>query len=254
MAQSTNPLPTIWTSISGLTTSSNFEQRLDSSGSWLPPRARGSNVPTVDQTAWYEYKDGQTADILDPVSLPRTHFKTYSFYYDDGRIFIYPSDATATQVGDGKGNPQLVSPDPDRISALNFDTNHDKDKTSMESGPHTTKALESRFTNLIAGIECVLCSIHRSVLAINDLVDLDNALLRLKFIRLDVLRSVKGNNPNQRDFQEVIDSTIEDALHASDALAGELTIQSSDPRGARHGSKFATAFCLIEDLSDHLID
>ena len=41
------------------------------------------------------------------------HFKTYSFYCDSGRLFVYPGDAPTSCIGDGSGNPSLSSDDPD---------------------------------------------------------------------------------------------------------------------------------------------
>lgn len=90
-----------------------FDQR-EENGEWRPPRPLGSNVPVGDNSdsVWYEYRNGQTTQVQEPDSDLTTHFKTFSFYFDNG-FWIYPCNAIRYQVGDGEIHPPPNDSDTD---------------------------------------------------------------------------------------------------------------------------------------------
>ena len=73
-------------------------------GEWLPPRPLGSNVLVNDhsRTFWYQYHNGETASAQAPSADATTHVKTYSFYVNNDRFWMYPCNATDYRVGDGE--------------------------------------------------------------------------------------------------------------------------------------------------------
>ena len=100
---STQGLPKFYFSVSTLVSSQNLQSRHNLSGRWLPPRPMGSNLRQGDQV-WYEFQSGVTKRAETPPSSTARLYKTFSFYYNDGTIFMYPADASVGQVGDGSGN------------------------------------------------------------------------------------------------------------------------------------------------------
>ena len=90
--------------------SNRFNQRTEN-GRWAPPRPRHSNVLIQGPTnrRWYEYNNWRTVQVQQPNPETLEHYKTYSFYYDEGKIWIYPDDAIRHQVGEITGNERIGS-------------------------------------------------------------------------------------------------------------------------------------------------
>lgn len=81
--------------------SGDFEQSV-ANGQWLPPRRRLANVllPGYTTGKWYEYNDWRVREVDGPNLARKVHYRTYSFYHNEGAIWIYPSDATRHRVGE----------------------------------------------------------------------------------------------------------------------------------------------------------
>jgi hypothetical protein len=65
-----------------------------------------------------------------PSEHSRKEFKTYSFYYDNGRLFVYPREAHISCIGDGSGNPSLRSNNPDSGMEENDGSSDSSDSSS----------------------------------------------------------------------------------------------------------------------------
>lgn len=81
-------------------------------GEWLPPRPYRYNIrdPNDPQGSWYWFNQAQvTWQRNQPEGDNITHYKTFSFYVNNSRIWIYPCDALKYQVGDGQQNPSPMS-------------------------------------------------------------------------------------------------------------------------------------------------
>lgn len=81
---------------------------------WQPPRPHYSSVliPAAHNNTtgrWYEYLGGVTSAVQPPEPGVCRLYKEYSFYHNDGIIYIYPDDAVEHQVGDGTGNEPRVA-------------------------------------------------------------------------------------------------------------------------------------------------
>ena len=124
----------MWFEIASLRPAARFRQRRDTHGNWLPPRRRDANLKAP--ASWFQYINGQTKSVAKvPPRHLRRHYKTYSFYTDRNRIFVYPADASVNKIGDGSGSPQLVqSSTDDRYESDSTDSDTtDSDSTDCAS-------------------------------------------------------------------------------------------------------------------------
>ena len=125
--------------------SNNFEIRLNAHRQWQPPRPRRSNKLVDRHTTgnWYEFKNGRTTQVEKPARARLEHFKTFSFYFSDGNIWIYPCDATRYQVGDGLGSRRIAgSPTPNEetdVSSSDYETDNDNDRRMEDWRPLSFK-------------------------------------------------------------------------------------------------------------------
>lgn len=122
-------VPSFWFQFHRVAPSNQFQQRY-MDGIWAPPRPLNSNVRRdgLNSGHWY-YFDGRTCRTRR--AIPTTallHFRTYSFYHNQGTFWIFPRDATEVQVGDGSGNPPLPHASP----AQGNRTVHDDESTDGE--------------------------------------------------------------------------------------------------------------------------
>lgn len=105
--QNGDQLPRLRIELRQMTPSREYIQRTGEDGLWRPPRPLGSNIPVYDPV-WYEYRTGRTNRVQQR-DQAFEHYKTYSFYCHNDTLYIYPSDATRHKVGDGLGNPRVVT-------------------------------------------------------------------------------------------------------------------------------------------------
>lgn len=76
----------------------------DAYGRWRLPKDYGDNRACNGQTRGkYYYCDGQSNREVTAAFLPTaSHFRTYSAYYSQGKIYVVDYDATRQRVGDGQ--------------------------------------------------------------------------------------------------------------------------------------------------------
>jgi hypothetical protein len=116
--------------------SNNFDDRHDRDSTWLPPRPRYSNVHVPGATErWVEYVNNQTRPMNPPDVRGLELYKNYSFYHDNGQIWVYPSDATQNEVGDGSGNARRTGGNPRQLRQRH------QSSSSSESGDHGSPSL-----------------------------------------------------------------------------------------------------------------
>jgi hypothetical protein len=99
--------PHFWLQVQKMQTSPNFNRRSEN-GTWKPPKPLGSNVIAPNVSApWYEFNNWR-AQRIGTLNSPgnKKMYKAYSFYADQDRLWVWPSDATLNKVGDGRpGGP-----------------------------------------------------------------------------------------------------------------------------------------------------
>jgi hypothetical protein len=121
-----------------MTPNDDFSERRDH-GAWRPPRPKYSNVSVSGTTErWFEFEDNSTEQIKGPSLRDMTHYKTYSFYHHQGKKWIYPSDATQYQVGDGSGNNIMSGRDPHRVYGGSDSSESDFEESSWEDWTELT--------------------------------------------------------------------------------------------------------------------
>lgn len=104
MAQAQSHQPHFLFSVTEIQQSPEWNDRIEG-GKWQPPRPLGSNIVPSPTTAdkYYRFRDGRVRELGAPTSGWKS-FRTCSFYYSDGKIYVYPADATGYAVGDRQGN------------------------------------------------------------------------------------------------------------------------------------------------------
>ncbi|KAK3712169.1 hypothetical protein LTR37_009260 [Vermiconidia calcicola] len=103
--------PRFWLSVDPIKPSGRFQERIDRTGHWAPPRPLHSNeyVPGYTTRRWFEFSNWRTREVESQEVNGKPPYKTYSFYMSNHKIWIYRSDATHYKVGDGSGNPRITS-------------------------------------------------------------------------------------------------------------------------------------------------
>lgn len=121
--------PHCWFGVEEIRQSSLFHDRIEHR-QWLPPRPKGSNVRVRDgnMIRWFEFSNWQTvysANAPNAANLaPYKYHRTWSFYYDEGSIWLYRANALQLQVGDGTGNART---DRRRVTIITDEEDNDQD-------------------------------------------------------------------------------------------------------------------------------
>lgn len=108
-----------WFQVDQMGQSESARNRTDEVGNWLPPRSHGSNVllPGYNTGRYYEYDDGRTRQVdIWQIGVPIRYYKIASFYFIDGRVRIWPEDATQYTIGEN---------DDTTVSNADYDRNDD---------------------------------------------------------------------------------------------------------------------------------
>lgn len=80
--------------------------RCSRQGSWLPPKALGTNVPAADygEERWFYHDHRGTFHVQDPTQTQpqrSEHYRICSVYHDRSVLRAVPFDVTGAKVGDG---------------------------------------------------------------------------------------------------------------------------------------------------------
>lgn len=100
-------------------------------GEWLPPRPKRYNVrnPADTRGAWYLFHQGRvTFETTAPDPDRVTHYKTFSFYVNNRRIWIYRCNALQYDVGDSRQEPPFrPTPEPPEEESSSAEENEGSD-------------------------------------------------------------------------------------------------------------------------------
>lgn len=92
--------PKIWFQVDQMKPSDDSCREPGPKGQWRPPRRHRGNVLLPGHTTgkWYEWSDWRVQES--PRERRNVPYGTFSFYHDNGKFWIWPSDATRYQIGE----------------------------------------------------------------------------------------------------------------------------------------------------------
>ncbi|KAK5162904.1 uncharacterized protein LTR77_011065 [Saxophila tyrrhenica] len=106
-SSSSIPSPHFFLQVEQMRPSQDFEPRYDGQGHWKPPNPLGSNELIQEEAAsWYEF-DNWHARAVGALDDEKYDYKTFSFYSNEGRIWMWEGDATSSRIGDGVSNRRI---------------------------------------------------------------------------------------------------------------------------------------------------
>ena len=138
------PLPTIFIKLTEMGPNLHFTHRYSTERIWLPPRPQRSNIAS-SASVWYRYQARTTTQVQRPNTRALQLYHTYSFYCSARKIFIYPSDASKYQVGDGSGNHRVSqSPIAESVASAHteYDSSDESDTEQNQSNVERSRAQE----------------------------------------------------------------------------------------------------------------